>query len=121
MLDNDAFRALRLGNIEAFQRHILQVDEFDLSDANLKGVDLREIDVSRLKLRGAYLREADIRGQDLRGIDLDGCSLRNAKISGVWFDERYSAEEIRMSIQYGTRLRPTDEAAQGARRLSDAA
>ena len=66
---------------------------------------MRRADLTKVTLANAYLRDADLRGIDLRNVDLEGCSLYQAKISGVYFPNDYSAEEIRTSRSYGTRLR----------------
>jgi uncharacterized protein YjbI with pentapeptide repeats len=46
-----------------------------------------------------------LRGVDLRQALLEGASLGSAKISGSYFPNQFSAEEIRLSVEYGTRLR----------------
>ena len=50
----------------------------DLSDANLRGANLRGADLS-----GAYLRNADLRGADLSGAYLRNANLRGAYLSGA--------------------------------------
>ena len=60
----------------------------DLSDANLRGANLRGADLSGADLRGAYLRNADLSGANLRGAylrnaDLSGANLRGANLSGA--------------------------------------
>ena len=77
----------------------------DLENASLRGADLQGFDLSHANLRGAYLRSADLRGCDLFWADLDGASLHGARISGVRFPRSLSADEIRMSVDLGTRLR----------------
>jgi len=49
-----------------------------LSQANLRGADLRGAD-----LRGANLSWADLSGADLRVADLSGANLRRADLSGT--------------------------------------
>lgn len=103
--DDEAFRCLRAGEIDAFQRLVAERNTVDFSDADLRGVDLHAIDLGKVILRGAYLRDADLRGQDLRHHDMSGCSLYHARISGVFFPENLTADEIRLSVDFGTRLR----------------
>jgi uncharacterized protein YjbI with pentapeptide repeats len=79
----------------------------DLENCSLRGADLQRFDLSHTNLRGAYLRSADLRGCDLFSVDLDGASLHGARISGVRFPRSLSADEIRMSVELGTRLRTT--------------
>ena len=77
----------------------------DLENASLRGVDFQGFDLSHANLRGAYLRSADLRGCDLFWADLDGASLHGARISGVRFPRSLTADEIRLSVELGTRLR----------------
>jgi uncharacterized protein YjbI with pentapeptide repeats len=104
-LDDPAFRCLRTGDLESFQRQLAGRKTLDLSDSDLRGVDLRGIDLGKVMLRGSYLRDADLRGLDLRHVDMGGCSMYHAKISGAYFPADLSAAEISMSVQYGTRMR----------------
>lgn len=104
-LQDPAFRLLRVGEVEAFHKNIEGRDIVDFSGTDLRGTDFRKVDLSRIVLRDAYLRDADLRGCDLRQVDLEGASLQNAKISGAYLPANLSAEEIRMSLRHGTRLR----------------
>ncbi|MGC4095050.1 MAG: pentapeptide repeat-containing protein [Polyangiaceae bacterium] len=77
----------------------------DLRGLSFRGRDLRELDASGVDFGDAYFRDADLRGIDFRGANLEGASLGSAKVSGAYFPEALDAAEIRMSIEYGTRLR----------------
>jgi uncharacterized protein YjbI with pentapeptide repeats len=77
----------------------------DLSGAHLRGYDLRKCKLSKADLTGAYLRSSDLRSVDLSEAKLEGASMKEAKVSGVLFPRELSAEEIRLSLTYGTRLR----------------
>lgn len=103
--DDEAYRSLRVGEIDKFHHQIAKRQEVDFSDSDLRGLDLRRVDLSKLIIRGSYLRDADLRGLDLQTLDMEGCSLLHAKISGVYFPRNISPEEIRMSVDFGTRLR----------------
>jgi uncharacterized protein YjbI with pentapeptide repeats len=103
--DDEAYRCLRAGEIDAYHKQVATRQQVDFSNSDLRGVDLRKVEVGKLIIRGSYLRDADLRGLDLRQMDLEGCSLFHAKISGVYFPRNISPEEIRMSVDYGTRLR----------------
>jgi uncharacterized protein YjbI with pentapeptide repeats len=46
-----------------------------------------------------------LRGLDLRACSLEGASLAHAQISGTYFPPELSADEILMSVNFGTRLR----------------
>jgi uncharacterized protein YjbI with pentapeptide repeats len=84
----------------------------DLENVTLRGVDLQGFDLSHANLRGAYLRAVDLRGCDLFWADLDGASLHGARVSGVRFPRSLAPDEVRMSVELGTRLR-TQTAAKG--------
>jgi uncharacterized protein YjbI with pentapeptide repeats len=77
----------------------------DLENTSLRGADLQGFDLSHANLRGAYLRSADLRGCDLFWADLEGASLHDARVSGVRFPRSLAPDELRMSIDLGTRLR----------------
>jgi len=104
-LKDEAFKSLRAGDLDTYHRLIANRDVVDFSDCDLRGTDLRKADLRKVNLRGAYLRDADLRGQDLRHLDLTGCSLLHAHMSGTFFPDNISAEEIRLSHDFGTRLR----------------
>lgn len=104
-VNDDAFRALRMGEVDAFHRMTADRERIDFSDADFRGTDFRKVNVAKLVLQGAYLKDADLRGLDLRGHDLEGCSLHNAKIGGTYFPVALTAAEIQMSVHHGTRLR----------------
>lgn len=104
-LDDTAFRALRVGDLEAYHRAIEARKVVDFSGADLRGMDFRNAEVNKLILRDAYLRDADLRGCDLRQVDMAGASLQGAKISGTYFPQEIEAAEIQLSIKQGTRLR----------------
>ncbi|MFN7964378.1 MAG: pentapeptide repeat-containing protein [Acidobacteriota bacterium] len=95
---------LRQERVDEFNR-VAANETPDLADANLRGCDLRAADLKTADLRGAYLRAADLRGVDLSSAMLDGASIHEAKVSGVLFPADFDAAEIRLSIEYGTRLR----------------
>lgn len=77
----------------------------DLSGAHLRGFDLRKCHLSQADLTNAYLRSADLRSLDLSQAQLDGASIKEAKVSGTLFPRDIGPEEIRLSLEFGTRLR----------------
>ena len=103
--DDAAFKCLRMGELDGYHRAIRDRKVVDLSDSDLRAVDFRGADLSKLVIRDAYLREADLRGCDLRHLDLEGVSLYHAKISGTYFPENLAPEEVRLSVEHGTRVR----------------
>lgn len=109
------YRLLLDGKVQLFNERRGPV--VDLTDCNLRGVDLRGLDARGVDLSGCYLRQADLRGVDLSQATLHGTSLNGARISGVLFPEALSAEEIRLSVSHGTRMRyPRDPGTQGRNR-----
>ncbi|MCA9728422.1 MAG: pentapeptide repeat-containing protein [Candidatus Eisenbacteria bacterium] len=77
----------------------------DLENADLRMADLRNAHLRTANLRGAYLRNADLRGVDLSEADLEGASLNSARVSGCYFPPSVGADEIRLSVEHGTRIR----------------
>ncbi len=106
-LQDEAFRSLRAGDIAAFHEQIEGRDVVDFTGADLRAVDMRKVDISKMILRGAYLRDADLRGVDLRNKDLEGCTFLRARVSGTFFPPQLSAQELRNSVDLGTRVRMT--------------
>ena len=105
-LDDPAFRALRLSDFMAFNRHVAGLKVVDFSNADLRGVDFRGVtDIDKITVQGAYMRDTDLRGLDIRTWDMEGCSLYHAKISGAYFPANILPHEISNSIQLGTRMR----------------
>jgi uncharacterized protein YjbI with pentapeptide repeats len=77
----------------------------DLANVNLRGADLRRANLRRADLRNAYCHSADLRGVDLSEAKLEGASFHMARISGAYFPPNVTAEEIRLSVEMGTRVR----------------
>ena len=92
-------------NIDVFNKMVDNNEPPDLRNKNLSGMDLSKAKLKGLDLSGSYLRNANLRGLDLTGCNLQGVSIRDAKVSGVLFPENLSAEEIKLSLKYGTRMR----------------
>ena len=92
--DSKLANLLREGHFEEFNRL-----------AGQKPPDLRNADLTHADLRGAYLRNADLRGLDLSEASLEGASLHDTRVSGVLFPTALNAEEIRLSLTFGTRMR----------------
>lgn len=106
MADSKAVNFLQEERFKEFNDYVQQQQgPVDLSGAQFKGYDLRRCRLEFADLTGAYLRSADLRGLDLSQATLDGASIKEARISGVLFPRNLSANEIRLSMLYGTRLR----------------
>jgi uncharacterized protein YjbI with pentapeptide repeats len=103
--DDPAFKFLRSGDLKGFLQVTENRQTVDFSGADLRGVDFRNVDLRKLLLRDAYLRDADLRGCDLRHLDISGTSIQGARVSGAYFPQNVDAEEIQLSLQFGTRIR----------------
>lgn len=97
---------LRDGEKEKFNAETADLKKpVDLENCNLQGVDLREVNLVNANLKDSYLKSADLRGVDLSHAKLAGVSIHKARIGGVLFPKSIESNEIRLSVEYGTRLR----------------
>jgi uncharacterized protein YjbI with pentapeptide repeats len=99
------YKLLRDEEILAFNKKREPGRVYDFRGCSFRGSDLRGLDAIGLDFRDCYFRDADLRGVDLRQAQLEGASFGSAKISGVFFADEIAAEEIRLSVELGTRLR----------------
>ncbi|SDI11017.1 Pentapeptide repeat-containing protein [Pseudomonas benzenivorans] len=104
-LDSPLYHLLRNEDIAGFNAQKPTTGEVDLCGGDFRGLDLRTLDTQRINFRDAYFRGTDLRGLDLREAQLEGASLAHAQISGTYFPAELSADEILMSVNFGTRLR----------------
>lgn len=102
---DEMYQLLRDEKIAEFNKLKAQGKSCDLTGCDFRGLDLRQLDVRGLDLSNAYFRGADLRSLDFRGCKLNGASLADAKISGCFFPQDISAQEILLSLEQGTRLR----------------
>lgn len=93
------------GNIDRFNEERAKGFVPDFSGKNFRGIDLRRAEFDGINLHGAIFSNADIRGLNLYNSDMEGASLKACKISGVYFPPNLAADEIMMSVQFGTRIR----------------
>jgi uncharacterized protein YjbI with pentapeptide repeats len=103
--DDPMYQLLRAGNLAEFNRKKAAGDKPDLTACDFRNLDLRGIDADGLDFSDCYFRQADLRGIDFRGACLEGASLNGAQVSGAYFPKGLSAEEIKLSVELGTRLR----------------
>lgn len=97
---------LRSERIEDFNAYRAANDEkCDLSGSDFRGIDLRNAELNGIDLSNCWFRQTDLRGLDLRSCNLCGASIRAAKISGTYFPEELSSDEILLSLNHGTRMR----------------
>jgi uncharacterized protein YjbI with pentapeptide repeats len=103
--DGPLVSLLRDGRIDEFNQAARQTETLDLSGANLRGADLRNAHLCKADLTNAYCHTTDLRGVDLSHANIEGASFHRARISGAYFPSAVSAEEIKMSVDLGTRIR----------------
>lgn len=102
------YKLLRNEDVAAFNEARDTMDTSELRSGDYRGRDLRNMNADGLDFSGAYFRNADLSGIDFRNTNLEGASLADAKVSGVYFPKALTAEEIRLSVDFGTRLRYQD-------------
>ncbi len=99
------YQLLRQEDIKAFNEQRDTLDTSELKSGDYRGRDLRNMNAAGLDFSDSYFRNCDLRGIDFRQTNLEGASLIDAKVSGTYFPEALSPEEIRLSLDTGTRLR----------------
>jgi uncharacterized protein YjbI with pentapeptide repeats len=104
---NALFDLLRTEQVDEFNRRRAAGESTEglLCGGDFRGLDLRNLDADRLDLSDAYFRGADLRGVDFRKANIEGASFCQAHISGCYFPKEVSADEIRLSIDLGIRIR----------------
>ena len=103
--DDPMYQLLRDGNVEEFNRQKARGEPYDLTSCDLRYLDLRGLDAAGVDFSNCYLRAADLRGIDFSQSRMEGASINGARISGAYFPAQLNAQEIILSIDYGTRLR----------------
>ena len=99
------YQMLRQEDVDDFNANRDSLDTSELTGGDYRGRDLRKMNARGLDFSNAYFRNCDLSGIDFRKTNLEGASLMDAKVSGVYFPEALSADEIRLSLDHGTRLR----------------
>mgnify|MGYP003630657241 FL=1 len=99
------YQLLRTEDIKGFNEQRDKLNTNELKNGDYRGRDLRNMNASGLDFSNSYFRNSDLSGIDFRNTNLQGASLLDAKLSGTYFPEALSAEEIRLSLNTGTRLR----------------
>ena len=99
------YQLLRSEDIKGFNEQRDTLDSSELRSGDYRGRDLRNMNARGLDFSNSYFRNADLSGLDFRETNLEGASLLDAKLSGTYFPEAISADEIRLSLDTGTRLR----------------
>lgn len=103
--DDEMYKLLRDEDIEEFNKRREGAGPLDLSGLDFRGLDLRGIEADGIDFSNCYFRQTNLAGINLSGANIEGASLGGANISGCFFPREVSAQEINMSLQYGTRIR----------------
>ena len=102
---NPLYELLREGKIREFNQRVELGERVDLKSCDFRGIDLRGMDPTGIDFSGCYFRQSDLRGVDFRKSVLEGASINGARISGAYFPSELTAEELRLSLNYGIRMR----------------
>ena len=102
---NELYRLIREDDIEAFNTRRKEGVCCDMRGLDFRGQDLRRMKADGIDFSNSYFRQADLRGLNLTACRLEGASIHGAKISGVYFPKELSPAEIRLSLEFGTRMR----------------
>ena len=96
---------LREEKVEEVNQLLKQGNKPDFSATDFRALHLRGLIVKNVDFSNSYFRMTDLRGIDFRTCNLEGASLHSAYITGCYFPKELSSEEIRMSVEHGTRMR----------------
>ena len=105
LLDTPLYALLHKDDITGFNRERPTDQPIDMRGGDFRGLDLRDLNAEGIDFTDAYFRSADLRGLDLRSSAMEGASLSHAQISGTYFPPELTADEILMSVNFGTLLR----------------
>lgn len=103
--EDPMYQLLREGKTAEFNEARKAGEPCNFVGLNFRAVDLRGAWLDGLDLTDCYFRQADLRGVNLYHCEMEGASIHNAHISGTFFPRALSSSEIRLSLQYGTRMR----------------
>lgn len=96
---------LREGEIDKANELLASGFQPDLSGVDFRALNLCGLNTQNLDFSNSYFRMTNLRGLDLQTCNLEAASLHAAYISGCYFPKELSAEEIRMSVDHGIRVR----------------
>ena len=105
MIDDEMYILLREEKIAEFNDRRPREGTYALSGLDFRGLNLRGLDVDGIDFSNSYFRQADLAGLNLSNCNMEGASIGGANISGAKLPAQLSAQEIVMSLKYGTRLR----------------
>ena len=99
------YRLLRDGKINEFNTLKASGQKCDLTGADFRAVSLCGINADGLDFSNSYFRMSNLRGIDFSNANLEGASIHGAQISGVKFPVQLEPDEIKLSLEHGTRMR----------------
>ena len=102
---NKLYQCILEEEIEEFNAQRNKEMPCALKNLDFRSQDLRQVNVEGIDFSGCYFRQADLRGLDMSTCCLEGASIHGAKISGVYFPPELTPQEIRLSLELGTRMR----------------
>jgi len=103
--DDEMYQLLRTEKLYEFNTRRSNGEKPNMEGLNFRGINLRGADINGLNFANCSFRLADLRGLNMTQCNLEGASIKGAHVSGVYFPEELSADEITMSFLYGTRMR----------------
>ena len=103
--DDPLYLLLRDGKVDEFNKRKAAGESCDLTHCDFRNVELRGIDADGLDFSNSYFHHSDLRGVNFRKARFEGVSIYEARISGTYFPDELTAEEINLSLTHGTRMR----------------
>jgi len=104
--DDPLYRLLRDGKVSEFNQRIVAGEIANLQGCDFRHINLQNLETEGLDFANSYFRQADLRGVDFANCsNFEGASIHGAKISGARFPTEIRADEILLSLEYGTRIR----------------
>jgi len=103
--EGEMYQLIRSDEFDEFNRRREKGESVDLRGVDLRSQDLRRFNLQDLDLSNCYMRQADLRGLNLQSCNLEGASIHGASISGTYFPVELSATELRLSREFGIRMR----------------
>jgi len=97
---DNMYMLLRESKIKEFNELRARGQNCDLSGKDLRGMDVAGVDFSN-----SYFKQTDLRGLNMTTCNLEGTSIQVSRISGVYFPNELSVDEIQLSNMHGTRMR----------------
>ena len=94
------YMLLRESKIKEFNELRARGQNCDLSGKDLRGMDVAGVDFSN-----SYFKQTDLRGLNMTTCNLEGASIQVSRISGAYFPNELSVDEIQLSNMHGTRMR----------------